>query len=88
MKRPQHDDFWLMAAIVQDLDAAADDGIAMERIIGAIDGESLAYVANQRALRMGGGILTGAAWLDGFIAGANFNKRKNQISETLTEVTD
>ncbi|MEI7780347.1 MAG: hypothetical protein WCJ18_00305 [Planctomycetota bacterium] len=74
-----------MAEVVQDLDAAADDGVALERIIGAVDGESLAYVASQRALRIGSGksleavAETGAAWIDGFMAGVNFHKRKNQI---------
>jgi hypothetical protein len=83
MKRPDHDDFWLMAEVVQDLDSAADDGTAMERIIGRIDLESLAYVASQRILRIPGATLAdaatlGAQWIDGFMAGVNFNKRKTE----------
>ncbi len=89
MKRPDHDDFWLMAEVVQDLDAAADDGVAMERIIGKIDIESLAYVASQRISRMPGwgtpeplrvqqAAALGGAWVDGFMAGINFNKRRTE----------
>ncbi len=81
--RPDHPDFWLMAEIVQDLDAAADDGLSMQRIIGPVDAKSLAYMAGQRGLRAKGLIAfdpraaLGAAWLDGFMAGVNFQKRKN-----------
>jgi hypothetical protein len=80
--RPDHPDFWLMAECVQDVDAAADDGIAMERIIGKVDMNSLAYMASQRALRLGRGVdprvtaAIGAGWLDGFMAGVNFQKRR------------
>jgi hypothetical protein len=84
--RPDHPDFWLMAECVQDVDAAADDGIALERIIGKVDMESLAYVASLRALRMkfrpgdpraGTTAAIGAVWIDGFIAGVNFQKRRS-----------
>ena len=77
--RPDHNDFWLMAECVQDLDAAADDGIAMERIIGKIDMDSLLYMATQRAMR-GRGLhpetAMAASWVDGFTAGINFQKRR------------
>jgi hypothetical protein len=82
MNRPDHDDFWLMAEVLQDLDAAADDSVDMDRIIGNIDMESLAYVAHQRALRVQGSWPTitlatiGGTWVDGFIAGRNFQKRQ------------
>jgi hypothetical protein len=81
MQRPDHDDFWLLAEVVQDLDAAADDGTAMETIIGKIDLESLAYVASQRILRLPGmtkvqAATLGGSWIDGFMAGVNFNKRR------------
>jgi hypothetical protein len=90
MKRPDHDDFWLMAEVVQDLDAAADDGVAMERIIGKIDIESLAYIASQRISRLPDiwgtpasqqvqqAAALGGAWVDGFMAGINFNKRRTE----------
>jgi hypothetical protein len=90
MKRPDHDDFWLMAEVVQDLDAAADDGVAMERIIGKIDIDSLAYVASQRISRLPNiwgtpesqqvqqAAALGGAWVDGFMAGINFNKRRTE----------
>ena len=80
--RPDHPDFWLMAECVQDVDAAADDGIAMERIIGNVDIHSLAYMASQRALRMDASVVPvvavsiAAGWVDGFLAGVNFQKRK------------
>lgn len=86
MQRPDHDDFWLMAEVVQDLDSAADDGTAMERIIGQIDLESLAYVASQRILRIPGATAAqaatlGAQWIDGFMTGVNFNKRRTERQE-------
>jgi hypothetical protein len=79
--RPDHPDFWLMAECVQDLDAAADDGVSYERIIGPVDIRSLTYMATQRALRINvpGGLTlayAGAGWIDGFMAGVNFQKRR------------
>jgi hypothetical protein len=85
--RPDHPDFWLMAECVQDVDAAADDGLAMERIVGKVDMHSLAYMASQRVLRIAGRITglasgerkaaLGATWIDGFMAGVNFQKRRD-----------
>lgn len=57
--RPDHPDFWLLASVVVDYDAAADSAESKEekyRQIDAltanlIDGPSLAYMAQQRALR-------------------------------------
>lgn len=81
--RPEHADFWLMAEVVQDLDSAADDGTNFERLVAPIvDPASLAYMASQRGLRAytmlsgGGQVRLSAAWLDGFIAGAMYQKRK------------
>jgi len=89
--RPDHPDFWLMAECVQDVDTAADDGLAMERIIGKVDMKSLAYMASQRALRMkvaqspvGFPMQTaaiGAGWIDGFMAGVNFQKRRSSQNQ-------
>ncbi len=87
-RRPDHDDFWLMAAIIQDLDAAADDGVALERIAGDIDLDSLLYMAEQRALRGAQAALGGrrdadletwlaGAWVDAFKAGMEFQKRRS-----------
>ncbi len=86
--RPDHPDFWLMAECVQDVDEAADDGIALERIIGNVDINSLVYMASQRALRIkvpGGLTLAHAAggWIDGFTAGINFQKRRSTFSSTF-----
>jgi len=80
--RPDHDDFWLMSEVVLDLDAAADDRIAMERIIGGIDLPSLAYMSTHRVVHGLGMVKAnpvaalGGAWIDGFMAGVNFQKRR------------
>lgn len=81
--RPDHPDFWLMAEIVQDLDAAADDRIALERILGPVDAASLAYMAEQRGLRAAMflsrdrmNLAMAAAWVDAFKAGMEFQKRR------------
>lgn len=88
--RPDHADFWLLAEIVQDFDSAADDGTKFDRLVAPIvDIPSLTYVAEQRALRMQMAdnplivqsaqtrmIKLQAAWIDGFVAGASFHKRK------------
>lgn len=58
--RPDHPDFWLLAAIVQDYDMVMDDAqtdqIRDRRhanlVSRLIDGESLAYLAMQRAMRL------------------------------------
>lgn len=88
--RPDHPDFWLLAEIVQDFDSAADDGTQFDRLVKPIvDVESLTYVAEQRVLRMQMAInpliaqspaaqsaKIGGAWIDGFVAGALFQKRR------------
>ena len=83
LNRPDHDDFWLMAEVVQDMDAAADEGNFDRIIRPVVDMESLAYVAEQRAMRVVGPLASQevyvklqAAWLDAFIAGALYQKRK------------
>ena len=81
-ERPDHDDFWLMSEVVLDLDAAADDKIAMERIIGGIDLASLAYMSTGRVVHGLGMVKAnpvaamGGCWIDGFMAGLNFQKRR------------
>lgn len=73
--RPDHEDFWRIAAAVQDLDSAIDDGTPIERV-AAVDLESLMYVAMQRALRMKSQSPAMAAmWLDGFSAGVLYGRR-------------
>lgn len=78
MKRPDHADFWLMAEVVQDLDYASED-VGLERTL-AVDAESVTYMALQRGVRVPEGrprLETFAvAWIDGFAAGMNFQKRK------------
>ena len=82
MNRPDHPDFWLIAEVVQDLDAAAED-VGMNRTID-VDSDSLVYAAWQRALRMRSIVTqkeehkTAAAWIDGFAAGFNFQRRRNK----------
>lgn len=88
MSRPRHDDFWLLAEVVQDLDTAAVDGLTIERI-SDVDVESIAYVAIERGKRIAAiehgslspcaaAILAGGAWIDGFVTGVNFQKRRAQ----------
>ena len=50
--RPEHDDFWLMAEVLQDLNNAGDDGVPVAKIVSDIDLDSLVYMAEQRALRV------------------------------------
>lgn len=91
-RRPEHEDFWLMAEVVQDLDSAADDGLGLERLALA-DPDSMAYMGIQRAMRIanpdpsrmamdGRTARTvetiGAAWMDGFVAGMEFQRRKDK----------
>lgn len=82
--RPEHDDFWTLCMIVQDLDSAADDA-GFDRLVGPIiDIPSLLYMTEQRALRAVVNSSTEefiriqATWLDGFILGAMFQKRREQ----------
>ena len=76
MPRPEHPDFWEIAAAVQDLDSAVDDGTPIERVV-SVDFESLMYVAMQRALRLGiQSPAVAAMWLDGFAAGALYGRRE------------
>lgn len=87
--RPSHEDFWLMAEVVQDLDSAADDSAGFNRLVSPlVDPESLTYMASQRGLRAsyatpngGDQVMLAAAWLDGFVAGALFTKIKTERAE-------
>lgn len=77
MRRPDHDDFWLMAEVVQDLDAAGED-VGIERTL-PVDPESISYFAFQRGLRVPNEppqIVFPIAWIDGFAAGYFFHKRQ------------
>lgn len=83
--RPQHEDFWLMAVVMQDLDSATDDGANFNRLVAPlVDPESLTYMASQRGLRAsyaspgGNQVMLAATWLDGFVAGALFQKTKTE----------
>lgn len=76
--RPDHPDFWLMAEVVQDLDNAADDGLSADRIVADLDMTSVAYMAEQRALRaQAGGMVPAALWFDAFVMGVMFQRRKS-----------
>lgn len=76
--RPQHPDFWRLAAIVKQMDRVSlDEGwhMAIQKY-APVDVASLGYMAQQRAMRAGD-LLEGAddreqniiMWLDGFTAG-------------------
>jgi hypothetical protein len=83
-QQPSHPDFWLMAEVVQDLDAAAEDRVPIETIVKDLDKTSVAYVALQRALRaqtmLPGGPRDAMAplWFEGFIMGVMYQRRKDQ----------
>lgn len=84
--RPDHPDFWLMAEVVQDLDAAADDGLPFERIVSDLDMASVSYMATQRVLRAQT-LLKGSArhamlplWFEAFVMGVMYQRRKDQRS--------
>lgn len=92
-KRPDHDDFWLMSEVLQDLDRAAED-VGIERTAGTVDMDSLGYVAVQRAIRI---MATNeqvpteralaqiaACWIDAFVTGLNFQKRRNNSQSGTT----
>lgn len=89
MNRPDHPDFWLMAEVMQDFDQAADEGADFDRLVG-VDTESLFYGATQRSLRIPVGTPVtqhaSAAWIDGFVLGMNFQRRKPSVLHTRTLV--
>lgn len=83
MQRPEHEDFAKMCEILVKMDGEAEDspitGKDLPEIIG-LDGNTLSYVAMQRALRarmfLNSDELTklAATWLDGFAAGKRWNE--------------
>ena len=99
LNRPEHDDFWLLCEVVQDFDAASDDGFGIGRL-AKTDESSLIYMALQRALRIDPAVIfnrpgdtalpaqarmtaiAAAAWIDGFVAGQNYGKRKSESRGT------
>lgn len=93
--RPDHPDFWLMSAVMQDLDAAADDKIAIDRIIGnTVDLPSLEYMSVYRVanglpmMKVNPLAVMGASWIDGFMAGLNFQKRKAAAEKKKEKVSE
>jgi hypothetical protein len=83
--RPNHPDFWMMSKAVISLDTASDTGVSFADTVGDIDIDSLAYMAQQRALRAATILATPvtresrimATWLDGFMVGVKFQKLKD-----------
>jgi len=81
-ERPDHPDYWRLAAIMQGLDMAADsvprNQVLPHEVAKHIDKDSVIYMAMQRSLHAHGGrsgmeTVRGAGlWLDGFTAGARF----------------
>lgn len=84
--RPDTPDFWRLSRVLRKLDKIVDTSIsdaereaAYEATIAenGITADVLSYVAVQRALRLTGGAGStklAAAWVDGFIAGAEYAK--------------
>lgn len=91
--RPEHNDLWLMSQALIDTDAQADTGQPIDDIVGRyVDLESLAYMAEQRALRaLGPGApeklstLLAATWMDAFLAGVQFQNLKSTGAQTAPE---
>jgi hypothetical protein len=93
--RPDHPDFWLMAEALQDLDSAADDRVALERLIEPfVDMESLMYVAGQRAIMAqqklnplmartheSDRMRLQAVFLNAFVVGALYQKYKTERTD-------
>lgn len=87
--RPQHPDFWRMSEVVlgQDADSGAK---TLEEVVGdLVDFPSLEYMAAQRAAQLRrhshlseqAAIAAMAAWLTGFAAGAEFQRRGGHRAE-------
>lgn len=90
-QRPDHPDFWVLAAITQDLDEMVKhDHEGFEEAISLeVDSKTLAYVAFQRALRVVGAetrrdvvanmteiAKLAAVYHEGFVAGARYDREK------------
>jgi hypothetical protein len=87
-RRPEHPDFWLLSQVLIDQDAQAESGQRALEIIGRyLDPPSVAYMANQRALRVMSGrpaagiVQVSAAWIDGFLAGMAAQHLKTRSAE-------
>jgi hypothetical protein len=91
--RPDHPDFWKLSNVVIQIDAMAEQHQGFAEIVGAvIDIDSVTYMAEQRAIRAMGPnaspatmSLIGATWIDGFMAGINYQKERESSGDT--EVT-
>lgn len=94
--QPEHDDFWLMAEVVQDLNNAGDDGVPLTKIVSDVDLDSLVYVAQQRALRAEQMLATmdpppdldvvyTSLWMEAFKSGVEFQKRKDRRRESYRD---
>jgi hypothetical protein len=91
--RPDHEDFRLLAELMQDLDRQAEFGVPVEELVPA-DQNSVIYAADQRLLRaLGPGWLTLtramkmtllAVYLDAFTLGTSFANRRHADNETGT----
>jgi hypothetical protein len=86
-KRPDSADFWLLSQVVIDNDTAMDNETIDfdDRLAQVIEPDAVAYMAQQRALRIVGPSATklqlakvASIWLDAFIAGATFQARKDR----------
>jgi hypothetical protein len=85
--RPEHPDFWMLSEIVISQDAAVDNkAITFEEVVNkVVDVHSLAYMAQQRAMRISGPYAPvseqskiAAVYMDAFLTGAAFQAKKNE----------
>lgn len=93
--RPDHDDFWTLSAIIIDSDEIATKESLRAAIGELVDLDSLAYMAEQRALRSlriqdeeefcrnkEAIAILASIWMDAFITGVRFEKKKNSKEQT------
>lgn len=89
--RPEHPDFWRIVEIMLANDGrmdaaspAAKEQVWKDTTSDVVDTESVTYMATQRAIRALGAptpttirqhSAVAALWIDGFIAGAHFERR-------------
>lgn len=77
--RPQHQDFSDLAMLITALDDRAETQSGDQVITEVVDGETLVYMAQQRAGRAQVFSVSGAAlWMDAFVTGAHWAQQKQR----------
>lgn len=86
--RPEHPDFWIISEAVIDGDASVANGSYEDAVRRVVDLGSAIYMGKQRTSRLNEMEELGltstqmsalrAAWVDGFIAGAEYRRIKTE----------